>query len=118
MEAPRTFQFRTEDAARRLADTVALHQTVLSFDEILAGRFMAVRLSDGGSDNTAYETRAEAIEHQRHNASRCFYPRIPLERWSAATCDVLLWYARGVYDAGHREDPAHQLIVPERLEQL
>lgn len=118
MEAPRGYQYRTEDAARRLAHTVALHQTTLSMDEILAGRYMAVRLADGGSDNTAYESRAAAIEHNRNNASRCIYLRIPAERWSPQTCDTLLWYGRKVYDAGHREDPAHQLVIPERLEQL
>jgi hypothetical protein len=116
MLAPSGYRYRTRDAARRMADTVALHQVALSSDEKVAGRYIAVRLSDGGSDGVAYPSRAEAIRHQRHNGSRCIYPRIPLERWSAKTCDVLLWYARIAYDQGHREDPAHQLWVPTQEE--
>ena len=118
MEDPANYQFRTQDAAKRMHDTIRLHQTVLSRGEILAGRFVAIRLADGGSDGVAYTSRAEAIEHQRHNMSRCGYFQIPLERWSEKTCDVLLWYVRAAYDAGHREDPASQLFIPSRLDDL
>lgn len=119
MDEPRNYKFRYPDAARRFADTVALHQAALSFDELLAGRYMAVRLSDGGSDGVVYDTRPEAIAHQRHNSSRCIYPRIPPgERWSPKVCDVLLMYARSAYDHGHREDPAHQLWIPTQKEHL
>lgn len=117
-DAPRTYRFRTEDAALRCRDTLLLHQTVLSFDEILAGRYVAIRLSDGGSDGVAYESRPDAIAHQKHNASRCVYLRVPLERLNAQACDVLLMYARACYDNGYRADPAHQLIIPSQMEHL
>lgn len=116
MKPPANYQFRTADAAKRLADTVALHQVALSRDELLAGRYIAVRLSDGGSDGVVYDTPAEAVAHQRHNASRCIYPRLPLERWSAQVCDVLLMYGRRAYDNGHRADPAAQLWIPTQEE--
>ncbi len=115
---PVSYLFRDYESAKRLADTVALHQIALGFDGLLAGRYMAVSIADGSSDNTAYDSRADAIRHQRHNATRHFYPRIPVERWSVHTCDVLLWYVRRAYDAGHREDPAHQLWVPTQKENL
>jgi hypothetical protein len=101
-----------------MADTVALHQAVLSRDELLAGRYIAVRLSDGGSDGAVYDTRADAIAHQVNSPSRCAYFRVPFDRWSAATCDVLLWYVRCAYDNGVREDPAHALIIPQGREEL
>jgi hypothetical protein len=112
------YTWRNSDAAKRMADTIALHQTALSKDELLAGRYVAIRLADGGSDQTAYDTRAEAIAHQINNPSRCGYFRVPLERWNAQTCDVLLWYVRGCYDSGFREDPAHQLVIPNAVESL
>lgn len=118
MEAPDDYAWRTRDAAQRMADTLALHQTALGFDEILAGRYVAVRLSDGGSDGVAYDSRAAAIVHQKHNASRCAYFRVPLERMSVQACDVLLMYVRAAYDHGYRTDPAHDLVIPTRVEDL
>jgi len=115
---PKNYQFRNLDAAKRMRDTLALHQVALSKDELIAGRYVAIRLSDGGSDGVAYESRAAAVEHQKHNMSRCGYFRIPLERLNEHVCDSLLNYVRGVYDAGHREDPAHSLILPTQVEHL
>lgn len=120
MDEPPTGQaWRTgEVEARRFAELVALHQLALSTDELIAGRYIAVRLADGGSDGVAYDTRAQAIEHQRNSPSRCAYFRIPLERVTARTCDVLLWYVRKCYDSGAREDPAHALIIPNTIEHM
>lgn len=101
-----------------MADSIALHQLALTREEVLAGRFIAVRLADGGSDGIAYETRPAAIEANRNNPSRCAYFQLPLERWGPATCDTLLWYVRGCYDSGFREDPAHQLVIPQGIEDL
>lgn len=115
---PKNHRFRNLDAAKRMRDVLQLHLTVLSRAEILAGRFVAIRLSDGGSDGVAYESRAAAVEHQRHNASRCAYIQIPPGGFSTEACDTLLWYVRGVYDAGHREDPAHSLMIPMNIEDL
>lgn len=109
---------RDPDAARRFAEIVALHQTVLTKDEILAKRFIAVRLADGGTDGVCYDTRESAILASGNSPSRCGYFQIPLERWSAATCDTLLWYVRANYDSGFREDPSHQLIISNNLENM
>ena len=118
MQAPSNYKFRNSDAAKRLSDAIRLHQSVLGKDEILAGRFLAVRLADGGTDGVAYPNRPAAIEANRNNPSRCFYPQVPLDHWSPQVCDVLLWYVRSAYDNGVREDPAHQLILPTRVEDL
>lgn len=111
-------KMRNADAAKRMADIFRLHQAVLTKEEILAGRFVAIRLSDGGSDGIAYHSRPAAIEAQRNSPSRCAYFQIPLENWGPKTCDTLLWYVRACYDAGNREDPAHALILPTRTEDL
>jgi len=79
---------------------------------------MAVQLADGRSDNTAYESLADAVESATNNPSRCFYPRILPEMVNLAWCDLMLWYARRVYDNGWREDPARALILPTRIEDV
>ncbi len=118
VQPPRAYRWKTSyEAAKRMADTIALHQMVLSRDELIAKRFVAIRLSDGGSDGVVYETRQDAIRHQLHE-TLCGYFQIPLERWSEETCDSLLWYVRTRYDAGYRAAPDRQLIIPRRIEEL
>jgi hypothetical protein len=107
---------RTPDAARRMAEQIALHQVALTREEILAKRFIAIRLSDGGSDGVAYDTRDDAIRHQLHE-TLCGYFQVPLERWSPETCDSLLWYVRKRYDAGYRAKPGSHLILPTNIEE-
>lgn len=118
MKPPASYRWRNEDAAKRLHDTIRLHLVALSRDELLAGRYIAVRLADGGSDGVAYDTRADAVNAQRNSPSRCAYFRIPLGGWSVKTCDVMLWYVRAAYDNGHRADPAHALVIPQQMERV
>jgi hypothetical protein len=118
MAPPREYQWRTSrEAACRMRDIVATHQMVLSKDEILAKRFIAIRLSDGGTDGAVYDSREDAIRHQLHE-TLCAYVQVPLERWNAETCDALLWYVRSRYDAGYRAAPDRQLMLPTRMEGL
>lgn len=109
---------RAPEAAQRFFDDWCLHRTVLTLDELLAGRWMAVRLADGGSDRTAYDTYSDAVHSARNSPSRCGYPRILPEAMSVQWCDFMLWYWRTCYDNGWREDPAAQLIVPTRIEDV
>lgn len=101
-----------------MADTVRLHQQALTMDEILAGRWMAIRLADGGSDMTAYDTLAAAVKSAELSPSRCFYPRVLPEPMGPDVCGFMVWYARTCYDNGWREDPSRQLIIPTRIEDL
>lgn len=120
MREPSGLTWKTsEDAAKRFADAVRLHQQIIGLGGLITvPRFMAVRIADGGSDGVAYDSRPAAIIHNTNNPSRCFYPQIPPEPWSPMVCDRLLWYARSAYDNGVREDEAHQLILPTRVEDM
>lgn len=98
-----------EDSAKRMHAALGLHYMALSTEELLLKRFAAIRLSDGGSDNTAYETRAEAIRFQTWgDQNRYLYLVIPLERPPVEACDTLLWYGRRAYDAGYRPATGHE----------
>lgn len=111
----------SEDDAKRFYASLGIHYLALSMDEIIALRFVAIRLADGGSDNTAYETRQQAIDHQPGDRNRYAYMVIPAGQPSVTDCDVLLWYARTCYDRGYRPDTSHEgagLILPTRREDL
>ena len=109
---------RDPEAAARFRDALSLHRSVLTTEEIIAKRYIAVKLSDGSSDGTAYETRDDAARNQLW-PQRCLFFQVPLERLNLNACDSILWYARKVYDAGYRAEvggPA--LIIPNQDEFL
>lgn len=116
---PRTGDYRNFDAAKRFADTIALHQTVLSRDELIAKRYIAVALSDGSTDGVVYDTRNDAMRHQKGHPALYLYFQIPFERLSVHACDSLLWYVRGVYDAGYRPRLEEaELVIPNSIEDI
>jgi hypothetical protein len=91
---------RWPDDARRLSDTVRLH---ITFGK--AGQWLAVKLSDGSSDTTLYETRADAVAHQLHE-TQCAYVKIPRDDMSPRSAMTFLEMHRRLYDAGYRlQDP-------------
>lgn len=122
MDAPADYAYRTSyDIAKRFRDQVWIHQLALTKDEIIAGRYIAVRLSDGSTDGHVYDTRTDACRHQRRAISQHLYFKIPLEPFGAQVADLCLWYARCAYDNGWREDPAADpktLILPTRMEAM
>lgn len=103
------------DAANRASDSVRLH--------ILAGmarKWAAIRLSDGGSDGTAYDSKRDATRHQLHE-TQCMYVQIPLDDFPPAHAERLLEVHRKLYAAGFRlQDPEGQrdFIVPYTREDL
>lgn len=105
------------EAGKRFRDALAIHQVALTRDEIIAKRYMAVRLIDGSSDMTAYETREDAVTHQLHPDVALYFP-IPFERLNELTCAVLLCYARRVYDNGYRPSTMPELFMPKRQERM
>ncbi len=109
---------RNGDAAKRMFDAIRLHQVTLTRDEILNKRFIAVSLSDGSSDNTAYDSRTDAMRIKGPWVANYAYVQVPLQRLSVEACDVMLWYVKQVYEAGYRPEPQHELMMPVTLEDL
>lgn len=87
------------DAAKRASDAVGLHLIGKGKDAI--GRYLAIRLSDGGSDNVLYDTRGDAMRHQLHE-NYCAYLRIPPTGTTPKKAFVFLAYMRQFYDNGGR----------------
>lgn len=83
------------------------------------GLWVAIRLSDGGSDGVIYFSRAGAITHQLHE-TLCAYVQVPWDGMSGAEADLYLAFHRRCYDAGFRlSDPSDpEPVMPANLEEL
>lgn len=98
------------DAGKRASEAITLH--------VLAGKagcWAAIRLSDGGSDNTAYQTKRDAIRFQLHEM-QCAYVCIPEDGMSPQDADDFLRINRKLYDAGMRitdPDDPRTVVVPQ-----
>lgn len=99
------------DAALRCSDIV--RQAIVDGS---AGRWVAIRLSDGGTDGIRYERRSDAVGHQLHPV-QCAYVKVPLDDMSPKAAESFLRVHRSVYDAGHRmDDPEREFIPPTLIE--
>jgi hypothetical protein len=106
------------DAARRCSDIVNTH---LVANRANAGKWVAIRLSDGGSDGVLYDTRPDAIRHQLHE-TQCAYVCIPPTGMPPKDAEAFLAFNRKLYDAGFRMpdpvQPNREIIMPTRIEDL
>jgi hypothetical protein len=105
------------DDAKRFAAEVNLQLTAGGFDVI--GKFMAIRLRDGGTDHAVYDSTAEAARFQP-DEDKCFYFQIPLDGLTDKEAAIgLQWYRAG-HDAGqrYRTMDGNQLIMPITNEEI
>lgn len=106
------------DAAKRCADTISL--AAVAGD---AGRWMAIRLQDGGSDQAVYDSREDAIRHQLR-PQFCTYVKVPPDGMPAHEAEALLAYWRALNDASVRDDdpqvpmPLMPLLAADRRRQI
>lgn len=92
--------FPHTDAAKRLADVYNLHRVGAPFDSI--GKWIAVRLSDGSTDHTLYDTKRDAILHQHHNEQWYVFVKIVPTSMRECEAEVMLSVHRKLYDNGLR----------------
>jgi hypothetical protein len=92
-----------DDFAKRAYDIMNLH--VIGKGEGAWGKWVAFRLSDGGSDNVLYDTREQAIHHQLHPTQSC-YLVIPPTGFTLSEIREFLSLSRKLYDKGARI-PSH-----------
>lgn len=96
-----TQAFPITDEGRRLSDAVDLARLTGG-----AGRWIAARLSDGGTDGQVYDTRADAVRHQLHE-EQCAYLLVPPAPMPPAEATAWLALHRRMYAAGYKlSDPA------------
>lgn len=99
------------DAAARLRDAVNIHWDALR--EEACGKYVAVKLADGSSDGTLYDTRRAATRHQ--SDPWCFYVRVSAGGIQLKEAWVVLCYARQAKKAGivFSEE---EVVLPQRME--
>lgn len=104
------------DAAKRCSDAIRMHIACG-----MAGKWAAIRLSDGSSDNTAYDTRWDAVRHQLHE-TQCAYIKIPLDDMPPHHAALYLAFHRKAYASGFRmsSDVAdkRQVVMPYTSEAM
>lgn len=94
------------DAAKRTSDTYNLHRLAEGMASI--GRWFAAALADGRSDHTLYDSKRDAVRHQRHNEQWYTFIKIGPSGMNPCEAEVMLKTARRLYDNGMRlTDPDH-----------
>jgi hypothetical protein len=84
--------------------------------------WVAIRMADGSSDGTLYDTKRDAVRHQSYE-QECLYVSIPPGGMSQCSAETLLQLHRKLYRAGMRlADPdarsgGPQLIRPLMVEE-
>lgn len=63
--------------------------------------WVAVRLSDGGTDGIVYDTRRNAIRFQLHE-TQCAYVQVPWDNFPVHHAERFLAIHRDLYKAGFR----------------
>ena len=78
------------DAAKRLSDTYNLHVTCGA----RIGSVFAYSLADATSDGTLYDSRQDAVDHQRHNEGWRGYVRMGPGRMSVCQAAAVIRWDR------------------------
>jgi hypothetical protein len=92
-----------DDFAKRAFDIMNLH--VIGRGDESWGKWVALRLSDGGSDGVLYDTRESAIDHQLHPLQSC-YLCIPPTGFTLDEIRQFLTLSRSLRERGARI-PSH-----------
>lgn len=116
-----------DDAAKRAYDIIRGLVTFTEYDHrVRQSPWVAIRLSDGGSDGVMYDTKREAVRHQLHESTCAYFcfRTAPNGFSSKKDAAVFLAYHRAAYDAGFRlpdpDDPSggSDLIIPTTQEHV
>lgn len=106
--------FKFSEAAHRFAD---IHNMHIFADKSNIGHWIAVRLSDGGTDGVVYDHRRDAVRHQL-DEKLCCYVKIHPGGMTPKEADGILRFYRFAYDNGFRvTDPeGPETILPSTNE--
>jgi hypothetical protein len=84
------------DAGKRASECVHLH--VLGGN---VGKWVAIRMGDGGSDGIPYDSRKDAIAHQLHE-QYCCYMQVTPDGITPVDAVRFILVNRAIYNAGYR----------------
>lgn len=90
------------DAAKRITDAYNLHRSADPYGNV--GYWFAAALDDGSSQDgyTLYESKPDAIKHQKHNENWYTFIQIVPQNMTECDAEVMLKVARMIYAKGGR----------------
>lgn len=89
------------DRTRRAYDVILTHVAAQGAESV-AGRWVAIRLSDGGSDGTLYDSKKDATRFQLHEKQCAYICVPPFAAISAKELGEFLDVNEMIYNAGGR----------------
>jgi hypothetical protein len=99
-------RYAVTDRGRRLSEHVRAARSIGG-----EGRWIAARLSDGSTDGTVYDTKADAVAHQLHE-TQCAYLVVPPVAMPEAEATAYLELHDNMYAAGYRlQDPDRNPVM-------
>lgn len=110
---PATFKNRRTwpDRTRRAYEHITLHYEASKGSDI-AGHWVAIRLSDGGSDGVLYPSKMHAATYQLHEKQCAYICLPPFATMSIGDVHRFLQINEEIYDAGGRLEDEGTHIVP------
>jgi hypothetical protein len=113
------------DSAKRAYDIVRSYVHFVEYSERI-GKWVALRLEDGGSDGVLYDSKRDAIRHQAHEHMCAYFSYRSAPNGFENVRDAAAWLAfhRHAYSRGGRlvdpDDPGGgpELIMPTAEEQF
>jgi hypothetical protein len=104
------------DAAERMAAIWGMHRLADPIGNL--GKWMAIKLEDGSSDNVLYDTKADAVAHQHHMEMYFAYCQIKPVPMTVDDAEIFLSVSRRMYKAGVRmADPLQPITRVGREDQ-
>lgn len=98
------------DRGRRLSDHVNAARSIGG-----EGRWIAARLSDGGTDGTVYDSKSDAVRHQL-DETQCAYLTVPPAPMPPHEATAYLELHERMYASGYRlQDPDTTPIMTRDL---
>ena len=111
MSIPATFKNEWPDRTKRAYEHIRLHYEANKGSDI-AGHWVAIRLSDGGSDGNLYPTKMHAAHYQLHEKQCAYICLPPFGELSIKEVHRYLQLNEMIYDAGGRLEDEGTHIVP------
>jgi len=113
------------DEAKRCFDIVRSYTAFVEYSERIRS-WVAIRLSDGGSDGVLYDSKREAVRHQSNEFNCAYFSFRGAPNGFASVKEAAVWleFHRQAYDSGFRlPDPdaasgGPDLIMPLPAEQM
>ena len=102
------------DRTRRAYDAITLHYLGKGTDA--GGHWVAIRLSDGGSDNVLYNSKADATRRQLHEKQCAYICLPPYGQMSIGEVHRYLELNEQIYDSGGRLSDEGTHIVPSAFD--